>query len=267
MGVARIYRETRIAIASGKLRRLLKKEFVVVYFKVLVAAFIDFEKNYTPKLNEMFEKAGGLIVDNFPATIHDYPARTTELGMLFTKHGSDKAGNGYDALYVELLKKRELEELVVVEVGIGSNDVRLPGNMGAGASFGAALFALAEFLPNSRIIGADIDPKCVEIRRERITCVWVDQTRRESFRQLQTLIESKADLIIVDGLHSPLTEINTLLELMHSLNSGGSLVIEDIGHNSIPFYLYLQSNFDQGYRTEFFRFINSYVFVVTAQIS
>ena len=97
--------------------------------------------------------------------------------------------------------------------------------------------------------------------------MWVDQTRRETFKELQAHLVSKADLIIVDGLHSPLAETNTIIELMHSLNVGGTLVIEDVGKNSIPFYLYLQANFDKGYRTELFKFINSYVFVVTAEVA
>jgi hypothetical protein len=259
MGLVRLVFETKQAVIKGKLRKLIFIRKYKTYFKLAMAAMVDFEKNLQPKLVQYFDQAHFDLVEKFPTLI---PLRTeadTQLGELFSKFGSDKQGNGYDHLYAEVLNGRENDKLVIVEIGIGSNNVLIEGNMGAGATFGAALFALEEYLPNSIIVGADIDPKCTRIKTKRISCFFVDQTKKETFVDLKTYLGGRADLIIVDGLHSLLAELNSIDQLLSEVNEGGSLIIEDIGQNSIPAYEYLQKRLSAEFSMNIHRFKHAYV--------
>lgn len=188
---------------------------------------------------------------------------TTPLGELFSKYGSDKQGNGYDHLYAEVLNGKEKEELIVVEIGIGSNNVLIEGNMGAGATFGAALFALEKYLPNSMIIGADVDPKCTIIKANRIRCFFIDQIKKESFLNLKEYLNGNADLIIVDGLHSLLAELNSIDELFPEIRKGSSLIIEDVGQNSIPAYEYLRMRLSEEFAMLIHRFKHAYAIQIS----
>jgi hypothetical protein len=259
MGLVRLVVETKQAVLNGKLRKLIFSRNYKAYLKLAIAAIVDFEKNLQPKLVQYFDQAHYNLVEKFPTHISPRTVGDTQLGELFSKFGSDKQGNGYDHLYAEILNGRENDELVIVEIGIGSNNVLIEGNMGAGATFGAALFALEEYLPNSNIVGADIDPKCTMIKTKRISCFFVDQTKKESFVDLKVHLGGRADLIIVDGLHSLLAELNTIDELLSEIREGGSMIIEDIGPNSIPAYEYLQKRLSQEFNLKIHLFKHAYV--------
>jgi hypothetical protein len=263
MGLSRLFFETKHAIKNGKIRKLLFSRKYKNYFKMAVAAIVDYEKNLQPKLERYFSDAQLNLVENYPTMIPEREIQVTRLGELFSKFGSDKQGNGYDHLYAEILSGREKDELIVVEIGIGSNNVLIEGNMGAGASFGAALFALEEYLPNSIVVGADIDPKCTTIKSDRIRCFFVDQIKKESFVNLKDYLNGKADLIIVDGLHSLLAELNSIDELLPEVRKGGSLIIEDVGQNSIPAYEYLRSRLPRELGLLIHRFRHAYVIQIS----
>jgi hypothetical protein len=262
MGFRRLATDTNRAVKQGKLLKLLSSRKYNIYFKMAIAAMVDFEKNLQPKLLRYSDQAHANLVEKFPTSIDFYCAANieeTRLGELFSKFGSDKQINGYDHLYAEILKGRENHYLVVVEIGIGSNNVLIQGNMGAGASFGAALFALEKYLPKSIIIGADIDPKCTTIKTKQIECFCVDQTNKESFVHLKNYLDRRADLIIVDGLHSLLAELNSIDELLYELRENGSIIIEDVFPKSIPAYEYLKKRLPQEFTLFIHRFKCAYV--------
>ena len=263
MGLNRFFFDTKRAIKSGKLRKLITSRRYKNYFKLAIAAIVDYEKNLQPKLERYFSEAHLNLVEKYPTLISQRTLEVTRLGELFSKFGSDKQGNGYDHLYAEVLNGRENDELIIVEIGIGSNNVLIEGNMGAGATFGAALFALEEYLPNSIVVGADIDPKCTMIETNRILCFFVDQIKKESFVNLKEYLNGKADLIIVDGLHSLLAELNTIDQLLPEIGKGGSLIIEDVDTPAIPAYQYLSSRLSEEFTMLIHRFKHAYVIQIS----
>jgi hypothetical protein len=190
---------------------------------------------------------------------------SSALAQLFTAYGSDKSTHhDYHLLYAELLGRRRFRLKRIVEIGIGSIDLAIPQNMGVHGFPGGSLRAFRDWAPSAEVIGADIDEKTL-FSEERIkTCV-IDQLERDSFRQLKGLIPEGADLIVIDGLHTPRADINSLLELLPQLSIGGCFVIEDISPRAAlllwPFaMLILKQNYSASIR----KMKNGYVFVVTS---
>lgn len=162
-----------------------------------------------------------------PATLGN-GEESLALSKLFNQYGSDKSSHhDYHLMYAEYLGARRVELKKIVEIGIGSIDLLTPQNMGAEGHPGASLRAFRDWAPNATVIGADIDSKTL-FTEERIQTCTVNQLIRKSFLELRDLIRDGADLIVVDGLHTPRADINSLLELLPTLASGGCFVVEDI---------------------------------------
>jgi hypothetical protein len=154
---------------------------------------------------------------------------------LFNLYGSDKSTHhDYHLMYSEYLGTRRIELRRIVEIGIGSNDLLTPQNMGADGHPGASLRAFRDWAPNAMVIGADIDPKTL-FAEERIQTCTVNQLNRRSFTDLKKLISDGADLVVVDGLHTPRADMNSLLELLPELASDGHFVVEDISPRAAKF--------------------------------
>ena len=79
-----------------------------------------------------------------------------ELAALFNKYGSDKSGtHNYHLIYASILNRNA--PLNIFEVGLGTNNPRVPSNMGENGRPGAAERALRDWAPKANIYGADID--------------------------------------------------------------------------------------------------------------
>ena len=172
-----------------------------------------------------------------PETLEVHPDQETpsvhDLSTMLDSAGSDKGTrNGYADLYQQWSVGKRTQVSVVVEVGLGSPSGLTPSNMGPEARPGASLLAFAEFFPSAKLIGADVDPRSFPSHR-RISCFQVDQLRAPTFSPVvQKLTTFKGfDLAVVDGLHVPEADINSLLILLPWLRRGGLLSIEDIGHD------------------------------------
>lgn len=101
--------------------------------------------------------------------------------------------------------------------------------MGATGIPGASLRAFSDYLGDSATcIGLDIDTSIL-FQTSTIKTIFVDQLDLESFKEIgDYLTNSKgADLIIDDGLHRPISCINTMIALLRHLRIGGYYVIED----------------------------------------
>lgn len=150
------------------------------------------------------------------------------LSSLFNLHGSDKSTHhDYHLVYGGVLGHRRYGLKKIVEVGIGSNDLETPQNMGSEGHPGASLRAFRDWAPNAEVIGADIDSKTL-FTEPRITTCLVNQLSPESFLSLNERVGTGADLIVIDGLHTPRADINSLLQLLPRLSPSGCFVIEDI---------------------------------------
>ena len=154
---------------------------------------------------------------------------SAELARLLTEHGSDKAHNhGYTPAYARIFAELGNKPLSILEIGLGTNAPAAICTMGPQGVPGASVRAFRDFLPNAQVYGADID-RNILFSEERIRTAYVDQLDPASFETMtEELGESRFDLIIDDGLHSPMANLNTLLFGLKAVKDGGYVVIEDI---------------------------------------
>ena len=158
-----------------------------------------------------------------------------ELAQLLARHGSDKSTtHDYHVAYAGLLSGKRHEELRLLEIGLGTNNVLVLSNMGADGTPGASLRAFRDWAPEARVYGADIDENIL-FTEERIATYHVDQTSTDSLASLaEVLPEKQFDLIVDDGLHSPWANVNTLNFALPLLAPGGAFVVEDILDRYLP---------------------------------
>ena len=209
-----------------------------------------------PSLNLLIENIFNIsnplkenLVQNIKEVIEDDSDSLSakELAKLFRHYGSDKAGtHDYYWLYGKLLKNRK-DIKKILEIGLGTNNLDVISNMGENGKPGASLRAFKEFCPNAKIYGADIDRRIL-FNEDRIKTFFVDQTKLNSFKSLSKLIDSDFDLIIDDGLHSPLANINSLNFALKHIKTNGWIIIEDIYISAFPIwenisFLLLESNY------------------------
>jgi hypothetical protein len=84
---------------------------------------------------------------------------------------------------------------------------------------------------------------------ETIKTFYVNQLKRESFSEVNSVLTQNqgADLIIDDGLHRPVSCVNTLLELLPHLRIGGYYIIEDQDPSLYKYWEYLCMQFKKNY--------------------
>jgi hypothetical protein len=162
-----------------------------------------------------------------------------ELKALFMERGSDKAlPNNYYKLYAYLLSTID-NPRNILEIGLGSNNLKVVSNMGIYGKPGASIRAFRDYLPTASIYGADIDREAL-FQEERITTAWVDQTEPTSLDALFEAFDVKFDLIIDDGLHSPDANVSTLIASISRCSNGGYVVIEDVAKTSREIWMLIE---------------------------
>jgi hypothetical protein len=159
------------------------------------------------------------------------------ISNLFNKHGSDTAKtHGYDLIYSKIFNSMDInEDGSILEIGLGTNNKEILSNMNGLGKPGGSLKALRDFFPNKFIYGADIDREIL-IEDDRIKCFYLDQLNFKTFQELDLNIKENLDLIIDDGLHSVLANMNTLKFGLKKIKKGGFIVIEDINRKQLPLW-------------------------------
>jgi len=163
--------------------------------------------------------------------------KKTHLCEIMQRHGSDKFGShhNYTTLYFQIFEDIKDQELSILELGLGSNDLNIKSNMsGAGTPCGS-LRAWREFFINSRVFGADIDDKIL-INENRISTYACDQTSKESIENLWNNINCEVNIIIDDGLHEFEANKNFFMHSIQHLKKGGIYVIEDIRNEDLQLF-------------------------------
>jgi hypothetical protein len=160
-----------------------------------------------------------------------------QLKLLFDKFGSDKSNkHNYHEFYGLLLSKSGGKINKVLEIGLGTNNPDVPSNMGISGKPGASLRAWREFNPDCYVFGADIDSRIL-FHEERIETFQLDQLSDASWEKfVHALKQNRFDLIIDDGLHSPMANLKSIKYLLPLLSTGGVLIIEDIAERSLPIW-------------------------------
>ncbi len=168
---------------------------------------------------------------NFPPEqIQFNPTQDTELCGIMTRYGSDKGNNSwhnYTKLYHKFFSPLRYNPINLFELGLGTNNTNFPSHMGEKGSPGASLRGWAEYFPNAKIYGADIDDG-VLFQTQRIQTSYVDQTNPATIAQLWSIFPQQFDIIIDDGLHEHHANMCFLRNSFHKLKPHGIYVIEDI---------------------------------------
>ena len=184
---------------------------------------------------------------------------------LLLAYGSDKVVHRYARAYDVFLSHRRDQVNLVLEIGIGSLDVFLPGNMFwtldpklvlsastsryvAESGFdatnytpGGSLRAWRDFFPRARVIGCDVDEK-VLFAEERLQTYKANSMVPSDVRMMMKAegIDPNRgqviDFIVDDGCHAFECQIATLKNMWPYLRVGGVYSVEDVDAKVLPFF-------------------------------
>ena len=155
-----------------------------------------------------------------------------KLETLFNKYKSDKGTeigpkHSYASFYEKYLEPIKDDKLLILEIGLCD---------------GKSLKTWYEYLPNSIIIGLDIDDK-PEHNNDRVFTFKLDQSNPYHLENFVKECKDKGyefDMILDDGSHHMLDQQITLGYLFPLLKSGGLFFIEDLhtslADNGFPLY-------------------------------
>jgi SAM-dependent methyltransferase len=173
------------------------------------------------------------------------------------KCGSDKARNNYTPLYSALFRERFDQPLRIVELGLGTNNPEMLSNMGVFGAPGASLRGWRELFPHALVYGADID-RGILFEEDRIKTFYCDQLDQSSIRELWSRegLQTGADIIIEDGLHTFEANVSFLEASLHHLRPGGIYVVEDIGWDTFgKWYERIEAVYSKQYPSYEFAFL------------
>ena len=154
------------------------------------------------------------------------------LTKLMNFYGSDKGGmnnhHNYSNYYSELFSNNRSNIKNFLEIGLGTNNINVPSNMGVDGKPLASLRAWRDYFISANIYGADIDRSILK-DENRIKTFYVDQTNPASIKNMFKEIDvPKFDIILEDGLHEFKANICFFENSINFLKENGTYIIEDI---------------------------------------
>lgn len=165
--------------------------------------------------------------------------KSTPLCKIMGYNKSDKGSedinvswHNYTTFYYSIFKDLRDKNLRIFELGLGTNNVNIPSNMGPNGRPGASLYGWQEFFYNSEIFGADIDTSIL-FNTEKIKTFYCDQTNPCIIQYMwnESILHDNFDIIIDDGLHTFNANVCFFENSIHKLKSNGYYIIEDILNN------------------------------------
>tara|TARA_R110001599_G_scaffold1299_4_gene6454 strand:+ start:3939 stop:5462 length:1524 start_codon:yes stop_codon:yes gene_type:complete len=159
--------------------------------------------------------------------------KRTPLCDIMEQEKSDKStGHNYTTVYNYLFEPFKNSNITLLEVGLGTNNIDVPSNMGSGGTPKASVRGWNRYFKNGTIHGADIDKRILideETPDGKITTHFIDQLDLNVITEFKNKFELgfKFDVIIDDGLHTHEANINLFEYLNDILKIGGLYIIED----------------------------------------
>jgi len=170
---------------------------------------------------------------------------STPLCEIMGRNKSDKGNinieccsHNYTTFYYSIFKDIREKELRIFELGVGTNNLNFPSNMGLNGRPGASLYGWSEFFSNSYIFGADID-KDILFNTDKIKTFYCNQKNPEIIKHMWNEPELKEDFDIIfdDCLHDFYASVCFFENSIHKLKSNGYYIIESISLEQI--YLFV----------------------------
>jgi cephalosporin hydroxylase len=139
------------------------------------------------------------------------------LDAIGSRHGTDKASHAHDYLrfYESLFAPMRDQNITILEFGIWQ---------------GASLSTWADYFPNAKIVGADINATTRRLERERVHVEILDQSNIEEVTRL-AVKHGPFDLVIDDGSHMWEHQITSLRTMFPFLRNNGYYIVEDLQTN------------------------------------
>jgi hypothetical protein len=145
-------------------------------------------------------------------------------------HGSKKSTkDSFEKISSNLMPRNPARS--ILEVGIKCDNLLTLQNMGVDCVLGASLRVLGSRYPNATIFSGDIDSRIL-FKEDRISTYWVNQLDTRSIVDLCKQSRNSFDLVIFDGINTPLADLKALILTMPFVRRDGYIVIEDISLNS-----------------------------------
>jgi hypothetical protein len=167
---------------------------------------------------------------------------SNDLDIFMNKMASDKGSNwhNYTIVYHTLFEPIRNSPIHLFELGLGTNNINIPSNMGPNGKPGASLYAWSDYFKNAKIYGADVDKDILfQDEEKRIQSFYCDQMDTESISNLwkhKEIRDIQFDIIIDDGLHEVTTSKLFFEYSYHKVAKGGIFIIEDIHKSRVLFY-------------------------------
>jgi len=165
---------------------------------------------------------------------------------LMNYYGSDKGGfdkdHNFSDYYSTIFFDKKESVKNILEIGLGTNNIKVPSNMGLQGKPLASLRAWKDYFANANVYGADIDKEILK-NEDRIKTFYVDQTNAISISELYKNIGNiNFDIIIDDGLHEYNANICLFENSFKYLSKQGIYIIEDVFFkDKKQFFEYFQS--------------------------
>lgn len=153
-------------------------------------------------------------------------------------HPYEWVSHNYADFYEILFRCRRKDVQLLIECGLGTNNINLESCMGINGKPGASLRMWRDFFPKARVIGVDVDREIL-FKEERIDTYCCDQLNAisiENFAKEAKLIESSADIIIDDGLHTFEAGLSFFEGMIKFLGEDGIYIIEDVTPKDMNLY-------------------------------
>ncbi len=166
-------------------------------------------------------------------------SRRPTLHDIAEKHACDKGrhgpssrwpGTNYADIYQAYLHRRRDEPLSLLEIGLGVTGPNWRANVvqGENTTGGASMKMWADYLPNAKITGLDINPASF-LNNDQITTYQGNQGSRDDLRRfLDAHPDPSFDIIIDDASHRGDHQQIGLEMLFPHLKPGGTYFIEDL---------------------------------------
>jgi hypothetical protein len=162
-----------------------------------------------------------------------------KLKNLFDKYGSDKSStHNYHLIYQPIINALDQENINLIEIGLGTNNIRMQSNMGSKGKPLASAFAFRDFKDNINYFGGDIDRGILE-NHERISTSYVDQMDNST---LDTFFEQHFNIAIDDGMHILRANLNFFVAALNKAKNNSYIIVEDINPKDSDFWCTISEN-------------------------
>jgi hypothetical protein len=137
------------------------------------------------------------------------------LNDLAIRYGTDKriGIHSYVKWYEALFAPRRWQQLTMLEIGVQT---------------GASIKMWADYFPNARLVGIDIDPRCAQFATNRIQIITGGQENPEVARWLAGAYPGGFDIVIDDGSHVGEHQLASLQLYFPLVKAGGLYIVEDL---------------------------------------